>query len=96
MRRISEATERIESLPNSRAQFFGTLEELENDYKDLMRIDQQHIREAQTSLDRAKEDLKKVEERSVQVSGIRAELNALRTLVIESGEIKKVSEDQEI
>ncbi len=93
LKTIRECNAVIESLPASREEFFGKLEELENDYKDLMRIDQQNISKIQAVLDQAKKDLTTAKTESLRIHGIRIELNSLKSLIVESGKSKTVSED---
>lgn len=96
LKTIRTCNETIEGLPASRENFFGKIAELESEYKSLMSIDQQHIREAEATLDEATKALKMAKEKSTRVHGIRTELNGLKNLVVESVKVKSVSEDVEI
>lgn len=83
LRRIREADKKLEGLPDRKEEFFGKFKRLENEYKTLLKIEQQLIKEAKDILDQAQKDFEEAERRNTRVLGIQAVLNELKSLVLE-------------
>jgi len=95
LRVIKRANEKVESLPVSRDSFFGKLGELENQRKVVMEAARRNVKEVEDNLAEVQKNLKKAKEESTHCERLLSELNSLRSLIIESGEVKSVSEDND-
>lgn len=94
--RIREANQKIETGPDSRSEYFAKIEGLEEEYKAVQRISREHIQEAEARKNQAEKNWRKAQENENWISGIRVDLNSLQKIIVESGEVKSISEDQEI
>ncbi len=96
LKTIRECNAVIESLPALRESFYGRISELEERYRNLMLDAKQNVQEFEVKLAEAAKDVENEKKKSSSVHKIMSGIGSLKSLIVSSGEVKSVSQDDQI